>query len=273
VIAFDLFAAAGASPVVVEVPHAGLDVPPDLSEPSIATDEQRRRDADLFVDRLYASAPAHGAPLLVARVSRYVCDLNRDPEDVDALAVSDLPNPRPSAPRGFVWRLTTEGAPALSRPLAEGEWRARRDRVWAPYHDRLAALLEAARAAHGFAVLISGHSMPSVGRAGHSDRGRRRADVVVGVRGGTSCAGAIRDLVSGHFSSRGYSVAIDDPYRGGATTERYGRPSESLHAVQIEVARALYMDEDRCAIRDDGLGRLSADVDDLIRALAGLSPP
>lgn len=270
---FDLHAASRPSPLVVEVPHAGLEVPDDLREPLIATEIQRRRDADLFVDRVYASAPAIGAALLVARISRYVCDLNRDPEDVDAETVLEMPRPRPSAPRGFVWRLTTDETPAISRPLTRAEWEARRDGVWAVYHERLTALLEEARAIHGFAVLVSGHSMPTVGRRGHADPGRRRADVVVGVRGGTSCAPQVRDKVVGHFQERGYTTAIDDPYRGGATTERCGRPAESLHAVQIEVARALYMDEERLTIRADGLSRLQADVKALMTALAALGRP
>ena len=270
---FDLHPASRASPLVVEVPHAGLEIPADLREPLIATKVQRRRDADLFVDRIYAAAPAVGAALLVARVSRYVCDLNRDPQDVDAQAVSGTSRPKESSPRGFVWRLTTDETPAISRPLTLGEWEARRDRVWAVYHERLAALLDDARSTHGFAVLVSGHSMPTVGRPGHPDPGRRRADVVVGVRGGTSCAPVVCDLVVGHFVARGYTTAIDDPYRGGATTERYGRPAESLHAVQIEVARALYMDEERFAIRDDGIARLGSDVEALLTALAALGRP
>ena len=270
---FDLHPASRLTTLVVEVPHAGLEVPDDLREPLIASVVQRQRDADLFVDRIYARAPAIGAALLVARLSRYVCDLNRDPDDVDAQTVPGMLRPRESAPRGFVWRLTTDETPAISRPLTQGEWEARRDQVWAVYHERLGALLEDARAIHGFAVLVSGHSMPTVGRRGHPDPGRRRADVVVGVRGGTSCASAVRDRVVGHFQERGYSTAIDDPYRGGATTERYGRPAESLHAVQIEVARALYMDEERLTIRADGLARLQADVEGLLTALAALGRP
>ena len=269
----DLHPALRPSPLVVEVPHAGLEVPGELAEPHIADERQRMRDADLFVDQVYAGAPAAGAPLLIARTSRYVCDLNRDPDDVDALSVRGHAQPRPSAPRGFVWRVSTDGAPALSRPLTLAEWQARRDRVWAPYHARLEELLVQTRAREGFALLVAGHSMPTVGRAGHQDPGRRRADVVVGVRGGTSCAPAVRDQVVGHFASAGLSTAVDDPYRGGATTARYGKPAESLHAVQIELARALYMDEERLEIRANALARLRAVMDDLLRALAGLERP
>jgi len=273
VIVFDLQPAQRPSPLVVEVPHAGLDLPGDLSEPLVADERQRKGDADLFVDQVYAGAPSAGAPLLIARISRYVCDLNRDPDDVDAGAVVGLENPRAAAPRGFVWRLTTDGAPALSRPLSRAEWEARRDRVWLPYHARLEHLLDDARARHGFALLVAGHSMPTVGRAGHQDPGRRRADVVVGVRGGTSCAPAVRDLVVEHFASAGYSTAIDDPYKGGATTVRYGRPAEDLHAVQIELGRALYMDEERLEIRADGLARLRGVMDALLRTLVRLQRP
>lgn len=262
--------AAKKTPVVVEVPHAGLDVPPALAKPLRIGDRERRRDADLFVDRMWQGAPDRGAPLLCASVSRYVCDLNRDPDDVDAQTVKDHPSPRADAPRGFVWRLTTEGKPALDRPLTRREWQRRVDDLWATYHGMLEGLLAEAVAMHGFAILVAGHSMPSVGRALHADPGRKRADVVLGWRGGEACDARVRELCERHFRDRGYTVAVDDPYRGGATTARYGRPDEHLHAIQIEVSRALYMDEEALQIRPDGMKKLRDAADALIESLAGL---
>ncbi|MEK6606758.1 MAG: N-formylglutamate amidohydrolase [Myxococcota bacterium] len=267
---FDLKLAARLTPVVVEVPHAGLEVPAALKGPLVATPRDLRADADLFVDRIYQGAPGRGAPLLCARVSRYVCDLNREPDDVDARAVEGHSDPRPDSPRGFVWRLTTDGKPALARPLTRKEWQKRVDDVWASYHGVLEGLVAEAQAMCGHAILLSGHSMPSVGRALHADSGRPRADIVVGWRGGESCAPRVKDLCVEHFRARGYSVAVDDPYRGGATTIRYGKPGEGVHAVQIEMSRALYMDEQAHAPREQGLSRVRADADALVDALAAL---
>jgi len=272
VIVFDLNPSSRPSPLVVEVPHAGLEVPGPLAEALTVDEGQRHRDADLFVDRVYAGAPTAGAPLLVACLSRYVCDLNRDPDDVDEQAVSGHPHPRPSAPRGFIWRMTTEGRPSLSRPLTMAEWRIRRDRIWERYHRALRTLLDGAREQSGWALLVAGHSMPTVGRAMHQDPGRRRADVVIGVRGGTSCAGTVRDAAVDHFRKRGYEVTIDDPYRGGATTARYGRPDEGIHALQIELSRALYMNEETLAVHD-GFSRIRGDMDGLFGTLSALPPP
>jgi N-formylglutamate amidohydrolase len=267
---FAITAAARPSPVVVEVPHAGLEIPDALRGPTRPSDADVRGDADFAVDDLWRGAPGRGASLLVARLSRYVCDLNRHPDDVDGESVADHPSPRRRSPRGFVWHANTDGAPALERPLRIDEWRARRDQVWRPYHDALRRLLDEARARHGFALLVAAHSMPSIGRAMNADPGRTRADVVPGVRGGTSCAPAVLGCVTAAFQARGLRVSIDDPYRGGWTTSHYGRPAGSVHAIQIELSRALYMDESRHVVIEDKAASLRPVLDDLVERLAAL---
>ena len=182
--------------------------------------------------------------MLVARVSRYVVDLNRAPDDVDSETVPDHPTPRVGQPRGVVWRSTTDGLPILRRPLTYAQLLARLERFHAPYHNTLRLELERLRAQFGYVILVAAHSMPSLGRAGHSDMGARRADVVPGTRGRTSADGRVIDVVSEHFTRAGLSVRHDDPYRGGFTTQNYGRPAERCHAVQIELNRALYVWEE-----------------------------
>jgi N-formylglutamate deformylase len=259
------------TPLVVSVPHAGTQVP-EIERPLLsASEETLLRDADLFVDRLYANAPRRGGGLLRAEVSRYVIDLNRAPDDVDREAVPQHPAPKPELPRGLIWRLSTEGRVVLTRPLTMEEYRGRLARYYEPYHHELSARLEARKARFGYAILIDGHSMPSVGRMGHTDPGRRRADVVPGVRGGASCARPLLELVVSHFKAAGLSVAVDDPYKGGNITAHYGRPKDKIHTIQIELNRDLYMDERRCAPKEAEMRALSTILEELVERASGLS--
>lgn len=225
--------------VVVEVPHAGLAIPEDVTPRPRVDRDALLRDADLFVDRLWADAPRFGCSLLVANVSRYVVDLNRAEDDVDRDAVRGHPSPRPTPSRGIVWRSTTDGTPVLERPLTHAELEARLTTHYRPYHRALAEEVERKWRTFGHALVVAAHSMPSATRPG----GARRADVVPGSRGGTTTSRAVLDLVERHFRDAGLSVRHDDPYRGGFTTQRYGQPRHGVHAVQIELNRALYVDE------------------------------
>lgn len=255
------------TPVVVSVPHAGNEV--GEFAPALVAALDVRCDADLFVDELYAGAP-RGA-FIRARVSRFVCDLNRDPDDVSPRAVPAHPAPRNADGRGFVWEITTTGAPALARPLTVEEWQARRS-IHAAYHGAIAQALERARARFGFAILVDGHSMPSVGRQGHADPGRPRADIVPGDREGKSCAPALSRLVGQHFLQHGHSVAFNDPYKGGFITAHHGRPAENIHAIQIEMRRDLYMTEATFTRLPEKMQALSRVLAALLRALDGFDP-
>lgn len=238
------------TPVVVEVPHAGLSVDALTLTSLAAPARSIAVDADLYVDELYACAPDVGATLLVAEHSRYVCDLNRSEQDVDPLAVAGGSAQR--APHGLIWRDTTEGQRALYQPLSRDELERRLVTYYRPYHQRLTELLAAKRAKFGFAVLLAGHSMPSRGRPGHADTGRDRADVVPGSRGRTTAAGVIIDTPEQVARPRGWTVVHDDPYRGGFTTEFYGRPERNQHALQVELSRRLYMNEATLEKKRDG---------------------
>lgn len=227
--------------MVVEVPHAGLAVDPPSLATLVAPARSLARDADLYVDELFADAPTTGATLLAADLSRYICDLNRAESDYDSRA-AEGGGARPF-PHGLVWRSTTEDLPALAQPLTRDELERRLEGIYRPYHRALTELLEEKRQRFGFAVLLCGHSMPSRGRLSHADVGRERADVVPGSRGRTSAAGPVIDCVERVAREFGYSVAHDEPYRGGFSTGNYGRPDHGVHAVQVELARRLYMDE------------------------------
>jgi N-formylglutamate amidohydrolase len=258
------------TPLTVEIPHAGLFVDGPTLARLAAPARAIGRDADLYVDELYAGAPAEGATVLVSHVSRYVCDLNRSELDVDVESVEGAP-PHARATRGIIWRLTSDGAKVLDGPLPRAEVERRLDTYYRPYHHALAALLERKRARFGYAILLAAHSMPSVGRAGHGDAHAVRADVVPGTRGRTSAASVFIDCVDAHARAAGLSVAHDDPYQGGYTTQHYGRPDAKVHVVQVELARRLYMDEPTLE-KSGSFERIQAFCGSLVKTLGSARP-
>lgn len=256
--------------MLVEVPHAGLAIPDAVAAEVDAPADGILRDADIYVDRLCVDAPARGAALLVAHASRYVVDLNRAPDDVDSRTVPDHPAPRGQQPRGVVWRMTTDGRALMRAPLTYAQLEVRLDRFHRPYHDTIRAELARMRARHGFSVLLAAHSMPSTGRSALDGRGVRRADVVPGTRGRTTADPRLIDLVDAHFRAAGLSVRHDEPYRGGFTTSHYGRPAEGWHALQIELNRALYVDEATSEPKPAGFEALRSMLAELVTKVVAL---
>lgn len=232
--------------VLVEVPHAGLGWPDGLDDATVIDADGAARDSDFAVDALCQDVAAHGATRLCATLSRHVVDLNRSETDIDSGSV--LGAQGHGLPRGTIWREATDGRQVLRRPLTRDEFEARLARFYRPYHLTLERELRAIRAARGRALMLAMHSMPSRGTDGLG-RPTRRADIVPGTLGRSSADCAIIDAVDRHFRAAGMSVRHDDPYRGGATTRRWGRPAEGFHAVQIEVNRGLYVDEQTLCLK------------------------
>ncbi len=256
------------TPVLVEVPHAGLGLDPQALATLAASARALGSDADLYVDDLYAGAPDTGAALISSHVSRYVCDLNRAESDVDALAVEG--GTARSSPHGLVWRTTIEGRPALLGPVSQAEYQRRLERYHRPYHRRIVELLEERRARHGFAILLCAHSMPSRGRDGHDDACVERADIVPGTRARTTAGAPVIALVEALAAQGGLRLRHDEPYRGGFTTGHYGRPRDGVHAIQIELARRLYMDERTLAKRPEPFARLQSFCQSVVAELGKL---
>jgi N-formylglutamate amidohydrolase len=192
------------------------------------------------VDELVTDAPAQGAAVLRAHVSRYVVDLNRSRDEYDARAVAGARSDV-SLPHGLFWHTTAAGDRLLRRPLSEVEAQARLEAIYDPYHAELERLVHERLDAHGVAVILAVHSMPAVGatRAGH----QRRADVVPGTQNFTTASPDLIALVESWARDEGLSLAHDDPYRGGWVTKHWGRPRRQCHAIQVEFCRDLYMDE------------------------------
>jgi N-formylglutamate deformylase len=232
-----------------------------------------RQAEDTHVARLWSAAPAHGATLIEARFPRAYIDANRSLADIDADLLADA-WPEPIAPSrktqqgiGLVWRLARGGTPMYARKLASAEVRTRVDRYWRPYHAELDAALDGRHRSFGGVWHINCHSMPAVGDALADDPGRTRADFVLGDRDGTTCDPAFTRLVADTARDFGYSVAINDPYKGVEIVRKHGRPAENRHSLQIELKRTLYMDERTLAI-NEGYARLQRDLTRLAAILA-----
>ena len=258
------------SPVLVEVPHSGLQVPPEVEPEIDATPSAVLRDSDIYVDQLYQRAPENGATLLVSRVSRYVVDLNRGPGEVDSAAVPRHPRARHIPARGVVWRARTDGTPLLRAPLTIEQFTQRLSRFYEPYHQTLREVAAQIRKEHGQVMILAAHSMPSAGRRVLGGGAVRRADVVPGTRGRSTADGRIIDLIESHFREAGLSVKHDDPYRGGWTTSSYGAPKRKQHAVQIELNRALYVDEQTSEVKKNDFVQLQRVLDELVGKLGKL---
>jgi N-formylglutamate amidohydrolase len=262
--------------LVFASPHSGDIYPADMMAASKLTSEAIRGSEDAFVDRIIAGAPALGAAVIRARLARAYIDLNRDPWELDqAMFEDELPefaqsrSARVAAGLGTIARVAGEGRPIYARKLTFAEAKARIDLAHRPYHDALDRLLATARATHGVAILVDWHSMPAAAARGQRARGGGPCDIVLGDRFGAACSPKLTGLVERELESMGYRVARNAPYAGGYTTEHYGRPARRTHALQIEINRALYMNE---ITREptEGLERLTADAARLTRALAGL---
>lgn len=239
-------------PFVFASPHSGIDYPPEFVAAARLDPVSLRRSEDSFVDELFASAPEHGAPILCAKFPRAYVDPNREPFELDPEMFADpLPgyvntdSPRVAAGLGTIARVVTNGAEIYRRKLRFADALDRVNRLYRPYHDALQGLIDRTKARFGHSVLIDCHSMPSIGGPMDKDPGRRRVDFVLGDSHGASCNPRLTDLAEEFLADMGYVVRRNLPYAGGFTTRHYGRPANDVHALQIEINRAIYMDEDR----------------------------
>jgi N-formylglutamate amidohydrolase len=257
--------------LVLDSPHSGEWYPPDFDH--LPPREIVRRAEDTHVARLWRDAVLHGATLVEARFPRAYIDANRSLEDIDVELLSDAwadpvkPSRKSQQGIGLVWRLARGGTPMYARKLSSAEVRARIDRCWRPYHAALDALLDERHRAFGAVWHINCHSMPAVGDALADDPGRERADFVLGDRDGTTCEPALTELVAYTARALGYSVAINDPYKGVELVRKHGRPHERRHSLQIEIKRTLYMDEETL-VPNAGYANLQRDLTHIASAVA-----
>ncbi len=258
----------GRFPLVLSSPHSGRDYPADFLTRTRLTLAQLRRGEDAYVDALLDSAAATGVPRLAARYGRSWLDLNRSPHELDpAMYVEPLDHhadhatDRVVAGLGVVPRVAAAGLDIYPTRLRLHDARGRVAHAHAPWHDTLADLLATARARHGYAILIDCHSMPTPApMAGGAPQ------VVVGDLHGRSAAPVLVTAIERHFVAHGWRVARNAPYAGGYTTAHHGDPARGIHAVQIEIDRALYMDPARL-VRHMGFPAVAAQLAELAEML------
>jgi N-formylglutamate amidohydrolase len=239
--------AAQSVPFVFNVPHAGAVYPSALLAESRLDAVALRRSEDAFVDELFGPVVGLGAPLMAARFPRAFLDLNREPYELDPRMFDGRLPPfantrsmRVAGGLGTIPRIVADGQEIYRGRIPVDDALRRIEWLYKPYHRMLRQLIHRTARAFGHAVLIDCHSMPSTSVS--RDEGAK-ADIVLGDRYGTSCAGILTDLVDVSLRGRGYSVVRNKPYAGGFITEHYGEPALGRHALQVEINRSLYMNE------------------------------
>ena len=246
--------------VVFASPHSGRAYPVDFLARSRLDDRAIRSSEDAFIDDLFADAPRHGAPLLAALTPRAYVDFNRAPEELDPALIDGVrrlsPNPRVASGLGVIPRVVAGGRAIYDGKITLEEAHARITRHWRPWHDCLQTLLDESGRLFGRSILIDCHSMP---HEALDNIAGPRPDVVIGDRFGASAAGAVVAGVEAALTGAGLRVVRNAPFAGAYVAQHYGKPVRRQHALQIEIDRALYMDEATLEKR--------ADFDDLRRLM------
>lgn len=253
---FDLIRpAAQTAPFVFSSPHSGRDYLPAFRAQSRLDDVTLRSSEDAYVDLLFADAPRFGSPLLAARAPRAFLDLNRAADELDPALIEGVPriphNPRINSGLGVVPRVVSGGRHIYGGRLDRAEALARVTTYWHPYHQQLRKLMFETTERFGKAMLIDCHSMPHEAIEAHARPGTPHPEVVLGDRFGISASSDVVDRLDAAFTDAGLRVARNSPFAGAYIAQTYGRPSRGQHVVQVEIDRALYLDEARVEPRPD----------------------
>ena len=262
------------APIVFNSPHSGRYYPATFLQRSRLDPVTIRRSEDMMIDELFRPVVGRGAPLLRAVYPRAYLDVNREPFELDPKMFSGQLPPfansqslRVAGGLGTIPKVVCDTASIYPAPWPVDHALRRIDAIYRPYHDALRRLLAETHGAFGSAILVDCHSMPSTLRDGE---GRLRPDFVLGDRFGTSCMPALVERATSCLHSLGYSVCRNKPYAGGFITKHYGRPRRALHALQIEVNRALYMDEEKLELHA-GFGKLQNNLAILAESIIDLA--
>ena len=271
----------GQSPLVLDSPHSGTFYPPDFG---FACDlDVLRRAEDTHVEKLYGFASQLGCSWIEAHFPRSYLDANRNLTEVDPnMIAGDWPHPvemsdayvlsKRRLGKGLIWRATDSGEPLYARQLSVEEVQQRLDRCWKPYHAAVKAAIDSAHARHGYSIHVNCHSMPEVAGSHATDfPGVRHPDFVLGNRDHATSSEAVLLFIQKQLLKMGYDVALNHPYKGVELVRRYGEPAKHRHSVQIEINRALYMNERTLAITD-GFAPLYENLKQLILSLQSFDP-
>jgi len=259
------------APLIFNSPHSGSVYPDGFLRASRIDLPTLRRSEDSFVDELIADLCDRGFAVVRVHFPRSYVDVNREPYELDPrMFVGRLPSfantrsMRVAGGLGTIPRVVGDGQEIYRERLSVEDALGRIEQLYKPYHRALRRLINRVYQNFGAAVVVDCHSMPSVGVSRDEPR---RPDLVIGDRYGTSCAALLADIVDETMTSLGYSVGRNKPYAGGFITEHYGNPASGLHAIQIELNRAIYMDERRRE-RGPNFAQVAADFAKLADALA-----
>ncbi len=257
--------------IVFNSPHSGCVYPRPFLAASRLELAILRRSEDSFVDELVVGVVERGHPLMRAHFPRCYVDVNREPYELDPRmfegrlpSFANTRSMRVAGGLGTVARVVGDAQEIYDQRIPVDEALRRIETLYKPYHRALRRLFTRVHGDFGAAVLVDCHSMPS--SSGTKDE-RPRADIVLGDRYGTSCVGVITETIESTLHGLGYALSRNKPYAGGFITEHYGNPGAGLHAVQLEINRALYMDE-RSYERTPGFLRLAADLQHMADRLA-----
>jgi N-formylglutamate amidohydrolase len=233
--------------VIFSSPHSGRAYPEAFLRQTVLDERGVRSSEDAFVEELVAAAPDFGAPLLIAHAPRAFVDLNRSADELDPALIEGVPrvahNPRISSGLGVIPRVVANGRAIYRGKISRADAERRLAEHWHPYHATLRRLTEDSRATFGEAILIDCHSMPHEAIEQAGPPGIRPPEVVLGDRFGAAASAEVVDRVEEAFRRAGLRVARNAPFAGAYITQAYGRPARGVHVLQVEVDRALYMDE------------------------------
>ena len=263
------------APFVFCSPHSGRVYPAAFLESAQLDAHALRKSEDCYVDELFASVARHGAPLIAARFPRAYIDVNREPYELDPELFNEpLPtwantqSVRVVGGLGTIARIVSDNEPIYRERMPLARAVERIERLYKPFHAALARLIDETRRRFGVAFLIDCHSMPS---ASIGQPAAARPDIVLGDRFGASCDQRVTRGLKALFVEAGYEVHVNRPYAGGFITEHYGRPGRAMHALQIEVNRSLYLDEQRLE-RTQSFDRLRGDLEQIVQRMMGDLP-
>lgn len=262
-------------PIVVDSPHSGTNYPADFD--CLVPKIMLRRAEDSYVGELFSDAPRHGATFIEALYPRSYIDPNRSLDDLDPdLVEDDWPSPiimgeKARLGHGLIWRLCPPEMPMYRHRLTEAKVRHRIEKYWRPYHQCLSKAIDTLHKQFGETWHINCHSMPSGSAPSVMTRcGRMPADFVLGDRDGTTCDIRLRKVLSKILEEMGYAVALNDPYKGVELVRAHSDPGSARHSIQIEINRAIYMNE-RSLERLASFETLKANINQLLYELARFS--
>lgn len=263
------------APFVLCSPHSGRVYPRAFLEQSRLDPMTLRKSEDCFVDDLFRGAAEFGVPMISARFPRAYLDVNREPYELDPELFADpLPDyansqsVRVIGGLGTIARIVADGEEIYRERLGVEEALARIEQLYFPFHQALQSLIAETKARFGYAILIDCHSMPSAQMAHSSGP---RPDFVLGDRYGAACDPELTRFLKETLTVEGYDVQLNKPYAGGYITEHYGRPFRAVQALQIEINRALYLEEQRF-MPSPGFERLKTDLTRIAKMMFSTVP-